>query len=468
MRLQKGFYRRMLSLLLCVALVLVCGCQVSPQGAAKPDDTLLASSEIEPESEIMPSSEPETSSSDVSSAASSETAVSSDAVTSKDQTASTVASEATSSAPSETATSSGQSDPWKEEMKAIWISQYDLLDIFCLDGVQRPKESFRELFAGIAKQIKSSGFNTVFLQSKPYSDSFYLSEYFPWSKFVSGGYGVTVDYDPYAIMVELLRAQGLSVHGWINPLRGMLEKEIDDVPERYPIKKWFRDPEKRAKNLVLNEGRWYYNAGSEEVRKLVADGAKELLMRYDLDGIHIDDYFYYSESIADISAMVKALYEAVKSVDQQALFGVSPEGNIERDYEVHFADVKTWCSEPGYLDYICPQLYYGMEHETQPFAETAAKWNSMISKDSGVKLLFGITLSKAGQEDPYAGTGKLEWTKSNDIAARSLREARKLSNYSGVSLFCYQYIFVPGTDQRMERCQQEGDAFLAELARGAE
>ncbi len=354
--------------------------------------------------------------------------------------------------------------PINGETKAVWISQFDLANVLKHNGKQREKSSFTALFGAMLTNLKSYGFNTIFLQARPYSDSFYPSAYFPWSSFVVSAYGDTASYDPYQIMVTQARAQGFSVHGWVNPLRGMTDAQLKQVPDTFPIKKWYNDSAKRGVNIVLKDNRWYYNASVAEVRELIANGAKELLQKYQLDGIHIDDYFYYSKSIADISKMVKALYNAVKSVNPAAQFGVAPEGNIERDYSVHLADVKTWCKEKGYIDYICPQIYYGLEHATHDFASVVAEWNNLISADSGIYLLAGMTLGKAGNPDQFAGTsGRHEWQQSNDIIKRCIIEGRKQSRLKGFSIFCYQYLFDPLTGAKTARTLAEVNNFLPEL-----
>ncbi|MDD6237629.1 MAG: family 10 glycosylhydrolase [Clostridiales bacterium] len=359
------------------------------------------------------------------------------------------------------------------QTKAIWISQFDLQYALKDNGSQRKKEDFTAMIRTMLQNIQAYGFNTLFVQARPYSDSFYPSEYFPWSAMVTGSYSKTASYDPYQIIVTEARKYGFSIHGWINPLRAMTEQEIQQVDDRYLIKQWYNSAQKRGVNIVSRtEGtdnnkvlRWYYNSSVPEVRRLIADGAKELLQKYNLDGIHIDDYFYYSSSLADVSAMVKEIYDAVKSVNPKAQFGISPEGNIDRDYSIHFADVKRWCREKGFIDYICPQIYYGMEHQTYPFSKVVSEFNSYITEESGVFLLAGMTLGKVNNEDKYAGSGRLEWTQHNDVILRCIRETKKQSHAQGVAVFCYQYLFDRTTGEKIDRTLEEVTNFLPELLR---
>ena len=354
-----------------------------------------------------------------------------------------------------------QVKPISGETRAVWISQFDLQNVLKSGSKQRPEKDFTNLIGKILDNVRNYGFNTVFVQARPYSDSFYPSAYFPWSNMVVGSFGKEADYDPYQIIVKEARKRELSIHGWVNPLRGMKDAELKQIPDQYPIKKWYNDPQKRKNNLVLKDGRWYYNSSAAEVRQLIADGAKELLQKYSLDGIHIDDYFYYSDSLENVSKMIQGIYRAVKSVNPQAQFGVSPEGNVVRDYSVHFADVMTWCAKKGYIDYICPQIYYGLEHATWDFTKTVTAWNSFITKESGVYLLAGMTLGKAGNEDAWAGTtGKNEWKEHDDIIKRCILETRKQNHAKGIAIFCYQYLFDPITGNAVDRTMAEVNNFL--------
>lgn len=417
------------------------------------------------QSSSSPASEPSPSaadsSDDISSQAISSVGTSSKAAASKEIVSKQASSQAASSEPSyhPVIPSVGM------QTKAIWISQFDLQYALKENGSQRNQASFTAMIRTMLANIQSYGFNTLFVQARPYSDSFYPSEYFPWSAMVTGSYSKTAAYDPYQIIVTEARKYGFSIHGWINPLRAMTDQEIQQVDDRYLIKQWYNSAQKRGVNIVLKDGRWYYNSSVPEVRRLIADGAKELLQKYNLDGIHMDDYFYYSSSLDDVSAMVKGIYDAVKSVNPQAQFGISPEGNIDRDYSVHFADVKRWCREKGFIDYICPQIYYGMEHQTYPFAKVVSEFNSYITEESGVFLLAGMTLGKVNNEDGYAGSGRLEWTQHNDVILRCILETKKQSHAQGIAVFCYQYLFDRTTGEKIDRTLKEVSNFLPELLR---
>ena len=200
-------------------------------------------------------------------------------------------------------------------------------------------------------------------------------------------------------------------------------------------------------------GRWYLDPSYTEVDELLRDCIREIMTNYDVDGIHIDDYFYPTASpefdaeefaasgISDLgewrrsncTRMVRAMYDEVKSCDSRAEFGISPQGSISGNYDSQFADVRLWSGEKGYCDYIVPQLYFGFENESCPFAETLALWESMTCPD--VRLVAGLGAYKLGKTDKWAGAaGENEWIESPDIIQRQIELVGK-STASGYALY---------------------------------
>ncbi|MBE6770290.1 MAG: hypothetical protein E7548_06005 [Ruminococcaceae bacterium] len=351
-----------------------------------------------------------------------------------------------------------------DNMKAIWLSQFDLKPIYLEGGKQRPKSDFEAKITTVLKNVKDLGFNTIFVQVRPYADSFYPSTLYPASSYVTGDYGVNFSYDPFGIIVAKAHSLNLSVHAWINPMRAVGEEEIKKVPNVYKIKQWYNE---KSDRLVNVEGRLYLNPAYSEVRKLIIDGANEILRLYKIDGLHMDDYFYPTVSsdfdkityenylknggklsLADfrrenLNLLVKGLFSAVKGQNDRLLFGISPAGNLQTVFNEHYADVYSWCSKAGYIDYICPQVYFGLKHEFNPFSKVINQWQNII-KNEKVRLIIGMTLGKAkAKDDPYAGSGRNEWKESSDILKRCLQETEKLNNCAGVSFFSYQYFYLP-------------------------
>ena len=306
------------------------------------------------------------------------------------------------------------------------------------------------------------------------------------SKYVVGEYGLEAEYDPFQILLTAAHERGLSVHAWINPLRGMLTEEIETIPNAYRVRQLYDDDATRQKVLVLHEGRWYLNPAYEEAKELIVGGAREILENYEVDGLHMDDYFYpsgcteaFDESAyvtylknsekrislqafrrEQINTLVRELYTMVKKTNDTILFGISPGGNMETNYNRLGADVYTWCREEGYIDYICPQVYWGMEHETYDFVSVCKTFDDMIQVD-GLRLVIGMTLGKAySQHDPYAGSGKWEWRDHKDILYRCLQHTKTLDHCRGVSYFCYQYFYDPISGTPVSETKEERSLFV--------
>ena len=127
------------------------------------------------------------------------------------------------------------------------------------------------------------------------------------------------------------------------------------------------------------------------------------------------------------------MYDTVHSANPEAVFGISPAGDPDRCRDEMYADVYKWCSEKGCCDYICPQLYYGLEHENAPFAEQLELWCGMTSDDIGI--VAGLAAYKAGEEDIYAGSGKDEWINSDNV----LSEESELASSKGCGTAYFRY-----------------------------
>ncbi len=351
-------------------------------------------------------------------------------------------------------------------VKAIWVSQYDMSSLFVSD-----KSVYTAKVEKLVENIKKSGLNTVIFQIRPFGDSFYESEFYPKSRFVSN-----CNFDPVEIFVNTCRENKLSVHAWINPYRLETPENIEKQ-EDSPIKSLLV----RGKLCLWND-RYYLDPSDTESIKLVCDGAKEALLKYNFDGLHMDDYFYpttsgefdkksfESSGETDLSVfreksvnkLVRALYEVTKSVDERLIYGISPAGNLNTVRQTSYADVEKWCGDSGYIDYIMPQVYFGFLHGTCPFDKTVDAWSSIV-KNPDVKLIVGITLDKAAKNEPdrYAVTeeGKNEWINHKDIIKRSIEYVYATKGASGLALFSYQHLFVPSTGEENPSILEERKNF---------
>jgi len=340
----------------------------------------------------------------------------------------------------------------------VWISYIELSTV--LTG--KSAAQFRQSFAAILDNCRSLGINTVYVHLRPFGDALYQSDHFPWSKYATWSVGKAPDFDPLKVMLEETGKRNISFHGWLNPMRLMSDEDMKKVPQSYAIGKWYNDSSKKGKYIVKHGSNWYLNPAYSEVRELIGKGANEITRKYNVDGIHIDDYFYPTTAnsfdadafkaspltsrsqfrLNNINSMVRIMYSETKKGKSSAQFGISPQGSIENNYDLLYADVEAWCKTPGYADYIVPQFYYGFNNSSQPYVECINRWHEML-KGSKTKLMFGLAVYKVGLEDEWAGDGKREWITASQILRRQILEARKLSTYNGVVFFSYNSLFNP-------------------------
>ena len=309
----------------------------------------------------------------------------------------------------------------------------------------RNEEDFRKAVREMLADAQADSVNTIYFHVRPNGDAYYASELFPKGEFLDG------DYDPLEIVIDEAHKTGISVHAWINPLRLQTNDKMAEVPERYIVKKWINAGEPYVKNV---NGRWFLDPAYDETVELIRENVREIIDNYSVDGIHIDDYFYpttdtefdreaFEESgssdlsewrKANVSRFVKAIYDTVKDKDERLVFGISPQGNIDADYNTQYADVKRWGSEKGFCDYIVPQIYFGFENENSPFLPTLAQWED-ITKDGDVSLIIGLAAYKLGREDKWAGeAAELEWINDPDIISKQINAVLQ-SSADGYALY---------------------------------
>ena len=356
----------------------------------------------------------------------------------------------------------------QQEFRAIWISCYDHISAKGKTKAQYAAETDK-MFAN----VKSYGFNTAFVHLRAFSDAFYKSDIYPYSAHIAGTEGADLPFDPFEVMLSSAAKYGISVHGWINPFRVSTKKDTSLLSSKNPAKALLGV---EGRICVLDNG-IYYNPSSTENHALIIDGVREILDKYSIDGIHIDDYFYPSTDkkvdslqygaytsqggtmslsqwrTANVNAFVSALYSAVKAKNSNLIFSISPSGKLEDNKTIHYADCERWLSQKGYADMIIPQIYYGFQHETLDFEKVLKQWAS-LPRDPSVKLVCGIASYKCGTEDKYAGKGKTEWKTNSDILARQTVSIRNNSAYCGLAMFSYSDLTKQTCAKEMQNYKQ--------------
>lgn len=294
-------------------------------------------------------------------------------------------------------------------VKGVWVSCFEFEQV----GLSNKTESeFRKNANTLFGNIKSSGCNTVYFHVRSHDDAIYPSSVTGWSKWVSRN-KTALPYNPLKILVEYAHKYGLKFHAWMNPYRITSKKVLDPSKE-------------------------------ETVDRIVAQ-VKEIVNNYGVDGIHFDDYFYptnekkyngvdtYSR-MEYVNEMVRKVYKAVKAKSSRLQFGISPSGNVKYCEKIG-ADVKTWMSKSGYVDYIIPQIYWSDQYlldgkKTALFKERLAEWRSLNQRD--VPMYIGLALYKGG----YSLKDDLGWKKRSNNIANQLAQI-KAGNTEGYVLFSY-------------------------------
>lgn len=353
-----------------------------------------------------------------------------------------------------------------DEYRAVWFSYLDLSGM--LKG--KSQAAFRQNIKAAFQNVSDLGCNVAIVQVRPFADALYESEYFPWSYLCTGTEGKNPGYDPLQVMIEEAHDLGLEIEAWVNPYRIRTSGNNNALCSSNIASQW----EDEEEDYVIRYGGGiYYNPARPAVRELIVNGVRELVENYNLDGIHFDDYFYpspndsfdsaaYREyksgggslSLGDwrrenVNILIRDVYSAIKATDSSVRFGVSPQGNPSNNYNSQYIDVDKWLSNQGYVDYICPQIYFGFNNATHPFAETVELWNQKI-KVSGISLYIGLAPYKIGLTDTWAGNGKNEWINDSAILARQVQSARDYKKYGGFALFRYASLFNPDSSVKSQ------------------
>lgn len=354
------------------------------------------------------------------------------------------------------------------EMRAVWISFLEYNE----KGYTQTK--WQKFVDETLDNCKANGFNTVIMHVRPFSDAMYPSEYYPWSKYSSGKIGKNPGFDPLAYAVTAAHKRGLAFHAWINPYRVTKDTtKTSALAKGSTIYKWATSKSaSKRRNVLKYNGQLYLNPASKTVQTLVTNGVMEIVRRYNVDGIHFDDYFYpnlgtsyrknfdakeykayvkkckkngtSAKSIVawrrnNVSTLLKRIHTEIHKIDNDCVFGISPAGNLKNLYAKtnYYADVKKWMKSDQYIDYICPQIYWSFQQSTCPYKKTVNKWCA-IKRNKNVKMYIGIAGYRAGISAGEArAITDLSWSKSNTILKRQVQYLRK-KKCNGFALFSYQ------------------------------
>ena len=324
-------------------------------------------------------------------------------------------------------TVSGQNHPPKREFRGVWVATVDNIDWPSSPSLtsEEQQQEFRDLLAF----HKENGINAVIVQIRPCADALYQSSYEPWSRWLTGLEGKAPNpvYDPLEFMILECRRQQIEFHAWINPFRAIFNHQEADISEEHIF---FQHPQ-----WIVPYGKHsYFDPGVPEVREYVLDVVMDVVNRYDVDGIHFDDYFYpyrvdslrfldnvtfsrYGKDFKNvddwrrdnINQFISAVHDSIESIKPLVRFGVSPFGvwrNQDIDpigsdsqadqtsYDDLYADVLTWLKS-GWIDYVAPQLYFGIGFQKADYQKLLDWW---VNNTYGRQLYIGHAAYKIGRE----------------------------------------------------------------------
>lgn len=316
---------------------------------------------------------------------------------------------------SELAAVASPPDP-PREFRGVWVATVRNMDWPSKKGLST-EEQKTELQA-IFDKAAELRLNAIIFQVRPMSDALYASKLEPWSEFLTGtlGQAPSPAYDPLELAVQEAHARGLELHAWFNPYRALNPAATSPIPENHVIK--------RRPDLAKPYGKHFWlNPTSQEVEDYTVQVILDVVRRYDIDGVHLDDYFFpYHEKGADgkvisfpdddtwakyqaaggklsrddwrrdaIDRLIQRLHREVKAAKPWVKFGVSPIG-IWRPgnppgvsgfdaYTQIYADSRLWL-QSGWCDYFAPQLYWRIAQQKQSFPRLLEWWSDQNTRDT--------------------------------------------------------------------------------------
>lgn len=341
--------------------------------------------------------------------------------------------------------------PSTEEIRAVWVSYIDYTQI--LWG--KSSSEFEASVDEIVETCEEYKINTIYLHASAFTDAYYQSDYYP-TQYVESQIGADLKYDPLEIFIEKAHEKNIRVEAWINPFRSFDQQKMDTVPSSYIVKKWV---DEGNRNIIFYKDRYYLNPAYEEVHDLILNVVSEIALNYEIDGLHMDDYFYpdhvddsfdkmdYMYSGTDLSIedwrrnnvnkLVEKIDRTLNRIDSRLWFGISPAGNLEYSRDSIFGDVEKWVDEE-WVDYIAPQIYFGYTNKSRPYAATLQQWSDVV-EGTDVQLIVGLGAYKINQDN--GNSDDEEWIHDSQILIKQIHDAQDASNYAGYALYSYHSMF---------------------------
>ncbi len=346
----------------------------------------------------------------------------------------------------------------KREFRAAWIATVANIDWPSKPGL--PSSQQKQEFINRLDQIKDLGCNAVIVQVRPVSDALYSSKLEPWCHYLTGRQGEPPFpyYDPLAFMIEEAHKRQLEFHAWFNPFRALMDSRKNPNPNSHVTK--------IHKDWIINyDDKSYVNPGIPEARNYVMNVILDVVKRYDIDAVHLDDYFYpypaagqefgdqrsfatYGGNFTDkkdwrrnnVNLFISLLNTNIKHLKYYVKLGISPFGvwrNITKDadgsatratsnYDDLYADVVLW-QQRGWIDYLMPQLYWEHGHSAASFDVLLPWWER---HKYGRHMYYGLGVYN------MSSSAKAVWRGPREI----LSQIKDIRNENSNSGFCFYSI----------------------------
>lgn len=334
----------------------------------------------------------------------------------------------------------------KKELRGVWVTT--------AWGIDWPMEKYnaaaqKQMYIDYLDLLVENKMNAVFFQIRGMADAFYDSQYESWSRYITGTAGAKPSYDVLGFLIEEAHKRNIQFHAWLNPYRISTRASKNSAFPQL-------DPKIPAGLTKDYEKIRIYNPALPEVQTRITQIVKEIITKYDVDGIHMDDYFYPSlessekmnddaeyekygkgkfNNIADfrrnnVDVVVQNIQKTIIDTRPDVIFSISPAANMNSNYEVLFADVRKWSKE-GWVDVIIPQLYFATGTEETSFNQRLNLWSQYIYENH---LLVGYGIYKFG--DPAQGS---KFQSSEDLK-KQFEFASTKSKVKGSVLYSAKYL----------------------------
>jgi len=340
----------------------------------------------------------------------------------------------------------------KREFRGAWIQTAWQERYRSMNSTQ-----MKQYFVNVLDKLQAAGINAVIFQVRPQADAFYYSEIEPWSAFLTGtqGKGLPDGFDPLAFLVEECHKRNIELHAWLNPYRVKLSESQTLASNHL----YFREPDR----FVKYGKQIFFDPGLPENRLHICRVVRDIVKRYDVDAIHMDDYFYpypiAGQSFPDdrsfavygktqgfqpnerddwrrnnVNTLIQEIKQTIIITKPWVRFGISPFGiyrnkkntpngtgsdtNGLQNYDDLYADIKLWVNK-GWIDYNMPQVYWEIGHKAADYT-TLVKW--WAENNYGQPLYIGQDVTRTMDAVNSSGENQL---------AEKMRQQRSQANIQG-------------------------------------